>query len=583
MNSTEKRRKQLRRRLIIAGLIFLLVIAAILYRKFRPNPQIMDPAEYFQREMQLAGAEGEDAVLSEGEIAVVLEDRIDPRKSLLRDGSLYLNYSIVRENITTRFFLDEERDQLLYTMPEETWQIPIDSSTYLTESGEQKWEKEIVVRRNGILYLSAEFLAQKINLEYLISEDLTHVLVHYKWGDTKTCRAKRKTRMRSLPTYKAARLTDVPASSCLRYLSEEGKWILAVSEDGFIGYVPASRMEVQTEEITREFTGDVYESISLGERVNLVWHQIDVAEMNANLKEDTQEVTGVNVISPTWFMLSDNYGNFDSFADHSYVEQAHKMGYQIWGLVNNFSPDVSSAQIFASNEARGRLAEGLTAEALEYDLDGINVDLEAIRSEAGYGYVQFVRELSVLCRKNGLILSIDVPVPMDFNWYYNRTELGVYCDYVIVMGYDEHYYGSDAGSVASISFEENGIINTLKTVPAGKIISGVPFYTRIWKTITHEDGNTEVTSRLATMDSAAEAVKKNGAEPEWNEDTAQYYASWTDPEDGGFCEVWLEEEESIARKAELVSTYQLGGIAAWVLGDERSSIWDVISKSIAEE
>ena len=248
--------------------------------------------------------------------------------------------------------------------------------------------------------------------------------------------------------------------------------------------------------------------------------------------------------------------------------------------MSNFSADVNTATLLASTQARRKMVNYLVDEALRLGIEGINLDFEYIREECGYSYVQFVRELSIACRKNQLVFSIDVPVPMDFNLHFNRKELGTVADYIIIMGYDEHYVGSEtAGSVASIGFEENGIIGTLEDVPAEKIISGVPFYTRIWYTVTDAEGTTHVNSEAIGMDTVDRTLETYGVTPVWDEETAQYYAAWT-TEDGVLCEIWMEEEESLARKARLVSRYGLGGIAAWVLGFERSSVWEVLSKNI---
>ena len=133
--------------------------------------------------------------------------------------------------------------------------------------------------------------------------------------------------------------------------------------------------------------------------------------------------------------------------------------------------------------------------------------------------------------------------------------------------------------MASLSFEENGITGTLEDVPANKIISGVPFYTRIWYTVSDGSGGTSVTSEAIGMDTASTTLETYGVTPVWNQETGQYYASWT-VEDGTLCEIWLEEEESLALKAALVNQYDLGGIAAWVLGFERSTVWDVIASNI---
>ena len=217
----------------------------------------------------------------------------------------------------------------------------------------------------------------------------------------------------------------------------------------------------------------------------------------------------------------------------------------------------------------------LITEALNYQLDGINIDIESLPEETSESYVQFMRELSVKCRNNNLVLSVDVPSPYSFNEHYSQKELGEVVDYVIIMGYDEHYVGSDAGSVASLSYERDGITGTLENVPKEKIISGIPFYTRLWKT----NASGEVSSEAIGMDKADQILSDYKVTAGWSSETSQDYAEFTD-EDGNFCQIWLENEASIEEKMKLVQEYGLAGVAEWKLGFERSSIWDVIAKYV---
>lgn len=364
-------------------------------------------------------------------------------------------------------------------------------------------------------------------------------------------------------------------------LEQMGHWSQIRTADGYIGYIKNSSLtEISEQTRPSVYTGPEYTSLSMEDRVNLVWHQIDYAQMNDNFAEDTAQMSGVNVISPTWYFLSDNEGNIDSLADASYVKQAHEAGLQVWALISNFSADVSTAELLASRAARQKVQDYLIAQAEEIGFDGINIDFEGIPETAGYSYVQFMRELSILCRERGLYLSVDVPVPMDFSSHYDRKELGVVCDYVIMMGYDEHYAGSDiVGSVASMDFERNGIENMLSEVPGEKIVSAIPFYTRLWYTRTLEDGTVSVTSEALGMGSAWDVVEQNGVAAVWDDDAGQPYAEWTNAE-GVFCQIWLEDDSTVAERASMVSEYDLGGIAAWVLGREKDYVWQVISENI---
>ncbi|MCD7736582.1 MAG: glycosyl hydrolase family 18 protein, partial [Lachnospiraceae bacterium] len=363
-------------------------------------------------------------------------------------------------------------------------------------------------------------------------------------------------------------------------LEQMEHWTEIVTADGYIGYIRNSNLTDITENVVRDtyYQAD-YSSIHLEEKVSLVWHQINYAAMNDNLSADIENMAGVNVISPTWYYLSDNSGAVLSYASEDYVEEAHAAGLQVWALVSNFSEEVSTSTLLATRSSRQTVQNYLIEQALELGFDGINIDFEGIAQESGYDYVQFLRELSILCRKNGIILSVDVPVSMDYNTYYDREELGTVCDYVIMMGYDEHYSGSDAGSVASMSFEENGILDLLEEVDSSKIILAIPFYSRVWYTETLSDGSSTVTSEVVTMEEAQQLLLDRGVTSAYDESTGQQYAEWT-ASDGRLCQIWLEDASSVSARVALVSQYEIGGIAAWRLGYETDDVWSVISGGI---
>lgn len=554
---------------VIAFLVILIAAGIYLVRRYTPTKERMSVADYF-------------GSLAENEVAVVLQDALAEERGILEQDALYLDYSMVRDKINSRFFWDEGNQQMLFTTALQTYEIPVNSAQYSIDGTAEQYDKPIVLQTDGGLYLSIDFLALYTNLEYTLEKETQHVLVRYQWGTMKTGEIAKDTAVRYQGGIKSPILTDAHKGDTVYVLEEMEDWSRVLTPDGYIGYVKNKRLQsVQDTQITRDFQEPVYSSLTREERISLAWHQIDNADSNAYLKEDITGMTGVDVISPTWFSVADNEGNIDSLANAEYVKDAHAAGLEVWGLVSNFSAQVDTSLLLSSTAVRRKMVDYLTSEAVSLGLEGINLDFEYIREEAGYSYVQFVRELSIGCRKNGLVFSIDVPVPMEFNRYFNRKELGTVADYVIIMGYDEHYAGSEeAGSVASLSFEENGIIGTLEDVPSGKIISGVPFYTRIWYTTDNGDGTAAVTSEAIGMNTADTTLETYGVTAQWNEETGQDYAAWT-LENGTRCQIWLENEKSLAKKARLVSQYDLGGIAAWVLGFQRDTVWEVLEQNIA--
>lgn len=556
---------------ILAGVIALIGMLAILFvciRKYMPSSQRMGSEEYFGQ-------------LGETEAAVVVEDHIAQEHAQVYDGNVYIDYTLVQNELNSRFYWDASVGLLLFTTPTQVFEIAPNTSAYTIDGESFDAGYDILHTTSAGMYLSMTFLQQYSDLNCQVYETPKRVVITYGSEDVTTARIKKDTVVRYQGGIKSPIVTDVTEDSEVTVLEQMDSWSKVLTADGYIGYVKNKQLADVTQ-TTREtvYAGPEYTSIHLDEKVNLVWHQIDYQEMNSQFAEDTADITGVNVISPTWYFLADSEGEITSFADADYVKAAHKKNMQVWALISNFSADVDSTTLLASRAARQKVQNYLIGQAKEIGFDGINIDFEGIAQEAGCDYVQFIRELSILCRKNGIILSVDVPVPMDFSKYYNREELGNVCDYVIMMGYDEHYAGSDiVGSVASMDFEETGIQNMLTEVSKDKLISAIPFYTRLWYTDTLADGTTNVTSEAYSMDNIEALLTEKGVTAAYDESTGQQYAEWTDS-DGKFCQVWLEDENSIAARAALISKYELSGIAEWVLGREQSWVWDVISQNI---
>lgn len=556
---------------ILAGVIALIGMLAILFvciRKYMPSSQRMSSEEYFGQ-------------LGETEAAIVVEDHIAQEHAQIYDGNVYIDYTLVQNELNSRFYWDASVGLLLFTTPTQVFEIAPNTSAYAIDGESFDAGYDILHTTSAGMYLSMTFLQQYSDLNCQVYETPKRVVITYGSEEVTTARIKKDTVVRYQGGIKSPIVTDVTEDSEVTILEQMDSWSKVLTADGYIGYVKNKQLADVTQ-TTREtvYAGPEYTGIHLDEKVNLVWHQIDYQEMNSQFAEDTADVTGVNVISPTWYFLADSEGEITSFADADYVKAAHKKNMQVWALISNFSADVDSTTLLASRAARQKVQNYLIGQAKEIGFDGINIDFEGIAQEAGCDYVQFIRELSILCRKNGIILSVDVPVPMDFSKYYNREELGNVCDYVIMMGYDEHYAGSDiVGSVASMDFEETGIQNMLTEVSKDKLISAIPFYTRLWYTETLADGTANVTSEAYSMDNIEALLTEKGVTAAYDESTGQQYAEWTDS-DGKFCQVWLEDENSIAARAALISKYELSGIAEWVLGREQSWVWDVISKNI---
>ena len=353
------------------------------------------------------------------------------------------------------------------------------------------------------------------------------------------------------------------------------EWAQVATMDGYVGYVRKKDIsEPSVTEFSRDFQKEEYTYLTSEEPVNLSWHQVTTQEANAYFADATANVSGVNVISPTWFYLQDTAGNIADISSAEYVNAAHEKGMQVWGLIDNFTADVSTTETLSQLSSRQNIISQLMTAAQNVGLDGINVDFETLSEDAGPHFLEFLRELSIECHKNNLVLSVDNPVPEDFTSHYDRREQGQVVDYVIIMGYDEHYVGStEAGSVASLPWVEKGVQDTLAEVPSERTILAIPFYTRLWKTT-----GGALTSEAIGMDQAQQVITENNVQTVWDGSVGQNYGTY-ETQDSTY-EIWLEDAQSIAEKVKLIPKYELAGVAQWKLGFENSSIWQVISENL---
>ena len=581
---TARRKKQLRARVLLLILLFVLGTAAAVFLilRFTPTSRRMPYEEYF-------------GPVKENEAAIVLQDQIltDQYAMISDSGAVYLPHSLVRDSLNERFFWDEENAQILFTTALQTFEIPVGSDSYtvidgaLPDDSSSKAQYDDVIALRGsddTLYLNLDFLAQYTDIDYVFEESTKHVFIRTQWGNMLTAEASKEAAVRYRGGIKSPIVADLLKGDQVIVLEQEDHWLKVLTQNGFIGWVKSNRM-TEPAQVNLEhegFTPVEYPSVPMDGKVSLIWHMISTTQDNKAFPDDIASMSGINVISPTWFALTDNEGNVESLGSRTYVEEAHRQGLQVWGLVNDFSPDMDNSVMLASTQARRNCISQLAGYATTLGLDGINIDFEHIDPGDAFTYTEFVREISIVCRKLGLVLSVDTYPPYDFNAYLNRPEIAAVSDYLINMGYDEHYVGSEsAGSVASLGYEEGAINNLLLMgVPADKLISAIPFYTRIWYTSRDTEGNTYINSEELSMNAVRATLESWNLTPTWDPVTAQNYIAWN-TDDGVLCEIWIEDAASLERKALLVSANDLGGCAIWALGFQDDTVWDVLSQTLS--
>lgn len=537
---------------LLIVLIAVIGLGVTAVKKYMPTRARMDLNEYY-------------GVAGEGEAAIVIGTEKLEAKGRMAGDQVYLPVEVVNAYLNQRYYWDSENQQVIYATPSE-----LTRAAGSQEPGGEVWVQD------GNAYLSLDYVKRYTDMDTYVYQNPGRVAIQHRFTDISAVKVTKDTYVRYRGGIKSEVLTEVNAGDTLYFMEELENWMQVATMDGYIGYVEKKNLGVpETVNFDRSFQPEAYNYITMDEPVNLVWHQVTTLEANAGFADATQNMTGVNVISPTWYSILDNSGNIISIASTDYVEQAHEKGLKVWGLIDNFSPDVSTTEVLSHTSSRQNLIAQIIQAALNVGLDGINVDFEYLSEDVGIHFLQFLRELSIECHKNNLVLSVDNPVPADFTSHYDRAEQGRVVDYVIVMGYDEHYVGSEeAGSVASLPWVEQGIQDTLAEVPAERVINAVPFYTRLWKV---QAGT--LFSEAIGMDYAREVITANNVETYWDNENGQNYGAYEDSE-GSSYRIWLEDAESIAAKVKLIPKYNLAGVAAWKLGFENSGIWQTITDNL---
>ncbi|NLO08594.1 MAG: glycosyl hydrolase family 18 [Clostridiales bacterium] len=549
-----------------AILILAIGVGVAVIKKMTPSDEVMLLTEYYQVE--------------DTEVMIILQDEIYDKVGIMADGEIYIDYDTVINEFNHRFYWDQNENILTYTTPTEIIQAEAVNNKYsITKSmikTEAVSEYPILRLYGDKVYIALDFAQKYSDFAYRFYVEPNRVVIDYRWGEYLFTEVTKATQLRFDADIKSPVLVQLPIGDELMYVNKEEAprkgFAKVMTKNGIIGYVREKNVkESYYKEISSTFTPPIYTAQTRPDKINLVFHQIFNTESGGKLEELISKTKGVNVVSPTWFSINDVSGTMSSLASQDYVDKAKALGLEVWALVDDFNPEVDMYELLSYTSRREHLSNSLVEAAIQYKINGINIDFEKIPSKAGVHFIQFLRELSVKCRNNGIVLSVDNYVPAPYNKYYDRTEQGEIVDYIIVMAYDEYYSGSDvAGPVASIGFVKDAIRNTLEEVPREKTVIAVPFYSRLWK----ETDEGDVTSESLSMTPASRVFTDNGIEAQWDDTYGSNYGEFE--KDDALYKIWLEDARSIEEKMKVIYEANVAGIGAWKLGLEREEIWNII-------
>ena len=547
--------------LILIVLVGAAGVVSFLINRYKPGTEYMAGNEYFN-------------LTDKNSVALIQNGELLEEQAVLIGGEPYAAYTYVESQLNSCFYWDEETKGILLTTSGGVQTLLLgDAAVAKTPGGQPAVQQE----SDGKFYISLDVVKEYTDLDYAYYSDPNRVVIRNEWDGVEQATVQSDTaQVRQKGGIKSLILADVQKGDTLLYLENLDNWCKVMTADGYTGYIQTEDISEPEAIEARTAKKDSYERITRDHKINLVWHQSTSTESNDAMAEMTAEMTGVNVISPTWFSVTDETGTISSLASADYVKLAHEAGREVWGLIDNFNEAFDETTDLAYASVRSRIIEQLLAEAASCGMDGINVDFENLKEAGIPHYLQFLRELTSAAHAQNLVVSVDTPVPQAYTMYYQRGEQARFVDYMIVMAYDEHFAGSEeAGSVSSLPFVQQAVEEMTRVMPADQVICGIPFYTRVW---TEKFGQSAITSEVLGMDGAKNYAKENQMTETWDASLGQNVAT-VETSDARYT-IWMEDEQSMEEKLKVIQSADLAGVAEWKLGFERADIWSLISEYI---
>jgi spore germination protein YaaH len=376
-------------------------------------------------------------------------------------------------------------------------------------------------------------------------------------------------------------MTSTPAAAvCTRYTddSDIASWATAavcqagqkglmIGSDGqFNPQNPLTREEAAV--LLQRLTQVVEVNESAAEPIQLGWQYDQTTEQ---YKSSVIHST-INTLSPRWYFLEDEGSQISSSADTSLLNWAEQHGKQVWPMFGNRSNADSTHLMLTDSARKKQIIHLLTDEVQKYSLDGIVLDLENVYPLDRNALTAYVKELAAALHQAGAVLSICVSPDQGSDWTaaFDYASLGNAADYIILMGYDEHWAGrADPGSVASLPWVEQGLDSLLNEVRADHIILAMPLYTRDWSIDDNNRTAAETDIDLIQQNLLTSLMNKQVS---WSGTLGQYTGSYYDNQNV-LHKIWLEEGRSLSLKMQLGLNEHISGFAYWYTGGASDDVW----------
>lgn len=505
---------------------------------------------------------------------VIFGDNISTKYNpFIEDGGIYISVDTISKVIDPDIFYDKIATKVIIATSEDVVKLKIDEGK-ISKNFEYSDISTPARIRNGEAFVDINLLKELYDIKASYNDETQTVSIdrvssadiNLKYNNIKVY-SSYNTKSNVLETLNINNKVTVYTDSF-----KHSRWYKVKTGSGVIGYIAKNNVDgnlfISEDEISNENSGEVQK-----EKVTMFWqYGSDLDTLGLS------NISGVNVVLPTWYELKNSRGDISSKYNKEYYNQAKAMGYEVWPVVTNgidstsYSPNDTSAML-NSEYNRENFIKSLLKIAKDNKFDGINMDFEAMKTEDRDMYTQFIKELTPIFRREGIKVSVD----MYFVAYIDRKNVGRFADYVVLMGYDQRgAWSSEAGSIAEVSWVESNINSLIMDsgIPSNKIILGIPFYTRLW--IEKADGT--ISTKVYNMKDCMEFINTYGVTPVWDEDAGQNYAEY---KKGDITyKLWIEDSESVRKRVETVNKFNLAGVSGWRKGFETNDIWKTISENL---
>ena len=485
------------------------------------------------------------------------------------NGVVYVSKDDMANYFDGQIYYDKDNNQLITTSDTKVAVIALNEKTMKVNGAKVKL-LGTVIKKDGIIYVPISELQKVYNIE-VVNINNAVVTVDSLDRELTKADASKKISVKYNTKFISKTVDKVEPGEKVVVVSEKDGFTKVRTANGKLGYVKTDKLTNIVK--VREKIG---KEPQIKGKINLVWDYYSEYVSAPNRAGTT--ITGVNVVSPTFFALknSESLNIIDkaSKGGTEYVKWAKDNGYKVWALFSNESMKTVTSKILNDYSQREKMVEEIVRLALKYKVDGINVDFEYMNMSDKDVFSRFIIELAPRLREYGIVTSVDVTAPDGSeNWSlcYDRDLLANEADYIMFMAYDQHGISSTkAGTVAGCDWVEANIKKFIgqEAVKKEKIILGMPLYTRLWKT----DNNGEVTSSVINMNKIEETLPNNITKV-WDENTKQNYVEYSN---GKYTyQMWIEDAKSIREKLNLINKYELAGGAFWEKDRETEDIWNI--------